>query len=96
MEMYNIVRMVVEKMLDKFSTGEKITWGYTSFFAWWQSLHFFALSWGPILSVLLSVVTGITVAVGNVIAIDYYKEHWKPKLFKNSKNVKGNDNEKAA
>lgn len=95
--MYNFIFMVLEKMWDRFYTGEKIACSYMGILTWWHSLHLFALSWGPVLSVLMSIVSGIAIAVGNVVAIDYYKEHWKHRLFKRKKGTKPkSDYEQAA
>lgn len=88
--------MLLEKTLNRLTTGEKIVWSSTSILTWWHSLHFFALSWGPILSILSSVVVGISVSTGSVVAIDYYKENWKHKLFKRKKDGREKDHEKAA
>lgn len=95
--------MVIDRLLDRLTTGEKIVWGSTSFvgvYKWYYNLHFFAVSWGPVLSTVMSALIPIISTVGGVIAIDYYKEHWKHKLFKSKHDAKTKskavDDERAA
>lgn len=92
--MLNFLRMVFERMFDRLTNGEKFTWATVSIVGWFNSLNYLVINWTVLLSMCLGIVKAISTAVGIVVAIDFYKEKWKSKLFKKDTKAKDEIDEK--
>lgn len=77
--------MMLDKYIVHFTKGDKSVWLGGMALGWWTSTHFFAVIWGPFLSVCMSVITAGAGAVSGAICLKYYKDNWESKIFKKKK-----------